>query len=244
MRRTITIACRELAGYFTAPLTYGLLIAFPALAAALTFFVGGFFARGQADLQPFFQFHPWLYAGLAPALSMRLWAEEKGSGTIELLLTLPARLPEAVVGKFLAAWCVAAVALALTFPLWLTVNLLGHPDNGVILAGYAASWLMAGALLAIGEAVAAATRKPLAAFVATAAIAFLLAAPGSASALEFLRGRAPARLLSAVAQASLSSHFAALTGGLIELPDLVYFASLIVASLAATAIIVELTTAE
>jgi gliding motility-associated transport system permease protein len=244
MRRTITIACRELAGYFTAPLTYGLLIVFAALATALTFVVGRFFARGEADLQPFFLFHPWLYIGLAPALSMRLWTEEKASGTIELLLTLPARLSEAVIGKFLAAWGVAAVALALTVPLWLTVNLLGQPDNGVILAGYLASWLMAGALLAIGEAVSAASRGPLTAFVATAAIAALLTASGSASALELLRAQAPAPLLSALAHASLFDHFAALTRGLIELPDLVYFASLIVASLAATVVIVDLTKAE
>ena len=244
MRRTITIACRELAGYFTAPLTYGLLIVFAVLAPALTFFVGRFFARGEADLAPFFLFHPWLYVGMAPALSMRLWTEEKSSGTIELLLTLPARLAEAVIGKFLAAWAVAAVALALTFPLWLTVNLFGRPDNGVILAGYLASWLMAGALLAIGEAVSAATRSALAAFVVTAAIAILLTASGSRSALELLRARAPARLLSAVAHASLADHFAALTRGFIELPDVVYFAALIVASLAATAVIVDLTKAK
>src|SRR5579872_5501014 len=159
MRNTLIIFRRELASYFAAPLAYVFIVIFLVLAGVLTFFAGDFFGRGQDDLQSFFGFHPWLYLVLIPALSMRLWAEERKSGTIELFLTLPIRMIEAVVGKFLAAWCFAGIALALTFPFWLTVNFLGQPDNGVILAGYLASWLMAGAILAIGAAISAATKN-------------------------------------------------------------------------------------
>src|SRR5213078_1405239 len=157
MTRTFAIFRRELRGYFVTPLAYLFIVIFLVLAGVLTFFVGNFFDRGQADLQSFFTFHPWLYLVLVPALSMRLWAEERKTGTIELFLTLPIRLGEAVLGKFLAAWFFTGIALALTFPFWLTVNFLGQPDNGVILASYLASWLMAGAILAIGAAVSAAT---------------------------------------------------------------------------------------
>ena len=129
MIRTFTIFNRELAGYFTTPLAYVFIVIFLVLAGVLTFFVGDFFERGQADLQSFFTFHPWLYLVLVPALSMRLWAEERKTGTIELFLTLPIRLGEAVLGKFLAAWFFAGIALALTFPFWLTVNFLGQPTT-------------------------------------------------------------------------------------------------------------------
>src|SRR5215467_7552422 len=159
MRNILTIFRRELVSYFSTPLAYVFIVIFLVMAGVLTFFLGNFFDRGQADLQSFFSLHPWLYLVLIPALSMRLWAEERKSGTIELFLTLPVRLWEAVVGKFLAAWCFAGIALALTFPLLLTVNFLGDPDNGVIVAGYIASWLMAGAILALGEAVSAATKN-------------------------------------------------------------------------------------
>lgn len=135
---------RELGGYFATPIASVFLVIFLLLAGAFTFYLGNFFARDQADLLPFFTFHPWLYLVLIPALAMRLWAEERRGGTIELLFTLPVTLWEAVVGKFLAAWCFTGIALALTFPMWLTVNVLGEPDNGVILAGYAGSFLMAG----------------------------------------------------------------------------------------------------
>jgi len=173
MTRTFAIFRRELRGYFATPLAYVFIVIFLVLAGVLTFFVGNFFDRGQADLQPFFTFHPWLYLVLIPALSMRLWAEERRSGTIELFLTLPIRLSEAVIGKFLAAWCFAGIALVLTFPFWITVNVLGDPDNGIILAGYLASWLMAGAVLAIGAAVSAVTKNQVIAFVVTAAFVFV-----------------------------------------------------------------------
>lgn len=244
MSRTITIFNRELAAYFTTPLAYVFIVVFLVLAGILTFFVGNFFERGQADLQPFFTFHPWLYLVLVPALSMRLWAEERRNGTIELFLTLPIRLGEAVLGKFLAAWCFAGIALSLTFPFWLTVNVLGRPDNGVILASYGASWLLAGAVLAIGAAVSAATKNQVIAFIVTAAIAFFLTAAGTSTVLGLVRGWAPSGLVAAIAGASLYGHFAALTRGVVELPDVVYFVSLMVAFLAANAVIVDLTKAD
>src|SRR6516225_10383960 len=132
MRNVLTIFRRELAGYFATPLAYVFIVIFLVMAGVLTLFVGNFFDRGQADLQPFFTFHPWLYLVLIPALAMRLWAEERKSGTIELLLTLPISMASAVLGKFLASWAFAGIALLLTFPFWITVNYLGNPDNGVI----------------------------------------------------------------------------------------------------------------
>ena len=240
MRRTAAIFRRELAAHFATPLAYVFIVVFLVLAGVLTFFVGDFFERGQADLQAFFLFHPWLYLVLAPALSMRLWAEERKSGTIELFLTLPVRLGEAVIGKFLAVWCFAAIALALTFPFWLTVNFLGHPDNGVILAGYAGSWLMAGAILAIGAAISAATENQVIAFIVTVALVFLLTVAGTSTVLGMLRGWAPGSLVDAVVATSISGHFAAVTRGVIEIRDLAYFLSLMVAFLAANAIIVDL----
>jgi ABC-2 type transport system permease protein len=238
--RTLTIFNRELASYFTTPLAYVFIVIFLLLAGILAFFVGDFFERGQADLQAFFTFHPWLYLVLVPALSMRLWAEERKTGTIELFLTLPIRLGEAVLGKFLAAWFFAGIALALTFPFWLTVNFLGQPDNGVILAGYAASWLMAGAILAIGAAVSALTKNQVIAFIVTAALVFILTVAGTSTVLGLLRGWAPEALINAVAGASIFGHFAAITRGVVDLRDLVYFLSLMVAFLAANAIIVDL----
>jgi ABC-2 type transport system permease protein len=244
MRNILTIFRREFASYFTTPLAYVFIVIFLVMAGLLAFFVGNFFDRGQADLQPFFAFHPWLYLVLIPALSMRLWAEERRSGTIELFLTLPIRMTEAVVGKFLAAWCFAGIALALTFPFWLTVNFLGHPDNGVIVASYIASWLMAGALLAVGAFVSAATKNQIIAFVVTAAIAFVFTAAGSPVVLGALQGWAPQWLIDASAQASFIAHFSSITRGVIAVRDVAYFVSVMVAFLFANAILVDLEKAE
>ena len=240
MRNTAIIFRRELAGYFATPLAYVFIVIFLGLAGVLTFFVGNFFERGQADLQSFFSFHPWLYLVLIPALSMRLWAEERRSGTIELFLTLPVRLSEAVLGKFLAAWCFAGIALALTFPFLVTVNVLGNPDNGVILASYLGSWLMAGAILAIGAAVSALTKSQVIAFVVTAAVVFILTAAGTAMVLDLIRGWAPEGVTRAVAAASLYGHFGTITRGVLDLRDLVYFVSLIAGFLGANALLIDL----
>jgi ABC-2 type transport system permease protein len=244
MRNVLTIFRRELASYFATPLAYVFIVIFLVMAGMLTFFVGDFFERGQADLQPFFAFHPWLYLVLIPALSMRLWAEERKSGTIELFLTLPIRMTEAVVGKFLAAWCFAGIALALTFPFWITVNLLGHPDNGVILASYIGSLLMAGALLAIGACVSAATKNQVIAFVVTAAIAFVFIVAGSPVVLGLLQGWASQWLIGAVTGASFLDHFSAITRGVLDVRDVAYFVSIMIAFLFANAILVDLEKAE
>jgi gliding motility-associated transport system permease protein len=244
MRNIGTIFRRELASYFATPLAYVFIVIFLVMAGVLTFFLGNFFERGQADLQSFFTFHPWLYLVLIPALSMRLWAEERKSGTIELFLTLPIRMTEAVIGKFLAAWCFAGIALALTFPFWLTVNFLGRPDNGVILASYLGSWLMAGALLAIGACVSAMTKNQVIAFVVTAAIAFLFTVAGTSIVSGMLQGWAPEWLIRATTQMSFLGHFGAITRGVIDLRDVFYFLSIMIAFLGANAILVDLEKAE
>ncbi|MFM2287116.1 MAG: hypothetical protein RL684_259, partial [Pseudomonadota bacterium] len=178
MNGTMTIFKRELHSYFATPVAYVFIVIFLLLSGAFTFYLGNFYERGQADLQPFFNFHPWLYLFLVPAVSMRLWAEERKSGTIELLLTLPVTMWQAVLGKFLAAWAFIGIALALTFPIWLTVNYLGSPDNGVIFASYLGSLLMAGAFLAIGSCLSASTRNQVVAFILTVVTCFLLLLAG------------------------------------------------------------------
>jgi ABC-2 type transport system permease protein len=244
MSSTLTIFRRELASYFATPLAYIFIVIFLVLAGALTFFVGGFFERNQADLQPFFNFHPWLYLVLIPALAMRLWAEERKSGTIELFLTLPISTTAAVMGKFLAAWAFAGIALILTFPFWITVNILGSPDNGVILASYVGSFLMAGGFLAIGACLSALTKNQVIAFVITAAACFLFTVSGSAIVLGFFQGWAPERILSTVASFSFLTHFTAITRGVIDLRDAVFFASVIGVFLMANVILVELKKAD
>jgi len=156
---------RELDSYFSTHLAYVFILIFLVLSGVFTFYLGSFYERGQADLLPFFNFHPWLYLFLVPALSMRLWAEELKSGSIELLLTLPVTIVDAVVGKFLAAWIFAGISLMMTFPLWLTVNYLGDPDNGVIFTSYIGSWLMAGSFLAIGSCMSALSKSQVIAFI-------------------------------------------------------------------------------
>ena len=185
------VAIRELKGYFSTPLAYVFIVIFLALMGTFTFYLGGFYERGQADLAPFFNFHPWLYLFLVPAIAMRLWAEERKSGTVELLMTLPVTMWEAVLGKFLAAWCFTAVALALTFPVWITVNYLGDPDNGVIVAAYVGSLLMAGAFLAIGSCISAANRNQVIAFIITVVICFAFLLSGFPLVLDFFSGWAP-----------------------------------------------------
>jgi ABC-2 type transport system permease protein len=240
MRNTLLIMRRELGGYFATPVAYVFLVIFLALAGAFTFYLGNFFERGQADLQSFFSFHPWLYLFLIPAISMRLWSEERKSGTIELFLTLPISMGEAVLGKFLAAWVFTAIALALTFPLWITVNILGSPDNGVILASYVGSLLMAGGFLAIGAAVSAITKSQVVAFVISAAICFVFTVSGSNLVLSFFSGWAPPVLVETIASFSFLTHFTAISRGVIDLRDLIYFGSLIAAFLFANAVIVDM----
>ncbi|MBM3554902.1 MAG: ABC transporter permease [Alphaproteobacteria bacterium] len=240
MRGVFTICKRELGGYFSTPLAYVFIVVFLFITALLTFYVGNFFDRNQADLQVFFLFHPWLYLFFVPAISMRLWAEERKSGTIELLMTLPIPLWAAVVGKFLAAWLFTTIALALTFPMWITVNYLGRPDNGVILAGYIGSALMAGGYMAIGACLSAITRNQVIAFVVSVVVCFLFTVAGAPLVLDFFAPWAPRLLLDTVASFSFLTHFQAIGQGVIDLRDLVYFFGLIAVWLFANAVTVEL----
>lgn len=230
---------REFAAYFATPLAYVFIIIFLVAMGAFTFYVGRFYDNGIADLSVFFAYHPWLYLFLIPAIAMRLWAEERRTGTMELLLTLPVPLWATVAAKFLAAWAFAGVALALTFPIWLTVNFLGDPDNGVILAGYVGSFLMAGGYLAIGSCISATTRNQVIAFVVSLFVCFLFTIPGSPMVLDFFRAWAPLPLTEAIASFSFLTHFASISAGVIDLRDVVFFLSLIALFLAANVVVVD-----
>jgi ABC-2 type transport system permease protein len=218
---------REFAAYFATPLAFVFLIIFLFAMGAFTFYIGHFYDNGVADLTVFFGYQPWLYLFLIPALAMRLWAEERRSGTLELLFTLPVSPWSAVLGKFLAAWAFAGLALALTFPIWLTVNYLGHPDNGVILASYVGSFLMAGAYLSIGAAISATTSNQVIAFIVSVVVSFLFTVSGAPLVLDVLRDWPPLPLLNAVSSFSFLSHFNAIAAGVIDLRDLIFFFSLI-----------------
>lgn len=244
MRNVGTVMARELGGYFSTPVAYVFIVIFLALAGALTFYLGYFFERGQADLQPFFTFHPWLYLFLIPAISMRLWSEERKSGTIELFLTLPITLPAAVIGKFLAAWIFTGIALALTFPLWLTVNYLGEPDNGVILASYIGSFLMAGGYLAIGSCLSALTKNQVIAFVLTVAVCFLFTVSGSEVVVSFFGDLASRTVVEIIAAFSFLTHFNQIIKGVIDARDIVFYVALIAVWLFATVVVVDLKKAD
>jgi len=245
MHNIATLFRREFASYFATPLAFVFIVIFLLLTGVFAFYLGGFYDRGQADLMPFFNYHPWLYLFLIPALSMRLWAEERKSGTIELLMTLPVTLWQAVIGKFLAAWAFAAVALFLTFPMWITVNYLGDPDNGTIAAAYIGSLLMAGGFLAIGACISAATRNQVIAFILTAVVClFFFLLSGFAPVLNLFDGILPQTLIDAIASLSFLTHFGSIAKGVIDLRDLLYFGTLIVAWLVANAIVLDMKKAD
>jgi ABC-2 type transport system permease protein len=230
---------RELASYFSTPLAYVFILIFLVLSASFTFYLGGFFERGQADLAPFFNFLPWLYLFLIPPISMRLWAEERKSGTIELLLTQPITLWQAVLGKFLAAWCFAAIALALTFPLWITVDYLGAPDHGAIVTAYVGSALMAGGFLAIGSCMSALTNNQVIAFILGVVACFVFLLAGFPLVLDAFSGWAPQGVVDAIAALSFLTHFEALSKGVIDLRDVLYFAMTIAFFLVATSLVLD-----
>ncbi|HRE59543.1 MAG TPA: ABC transporter permease subunit [Micropepsaceae bacterium] len=240
MNATFTVFKREFASYFATPLAYVFIVIFLFTMGAFTFYLGNFYENGSASLATFFGFHPWLYLFLIPAISMRLWAEERRAGTIELLLTLPIPLSSAVMGKFFAAWVFAGVALALTFPMWLTVNYLGSPDNGVILASYIGSWLMAGGYLAIGACISAATNNQVIAFVVSAVVCFLFTVAGAPLVVDFFANFAPNAVVQTIASFSFLSHFNAIMNGVIDLRDIIFFGSLIAIFLFATAVLIDL----
>ncbi len=240
MNSTLVITKRELRSYFATPLAYVFIVIFLMLTGAFTFFLGGLFERGQADLAPFFNFHPWLYLFLVPALSMRLWAEERKSGTIELLMTLPVSLKSLVIGKYLAAWLFTGVSLLLTFPIWLTVNYLGDPDNGVIAAGYVGSWFMAGAFLAIGSCISATTKNQVIAFIITVVVCFLFVVSGFNIVLDWFTRWAPDALVESVAALSFLTHFQSIAKGVLDLRDVFYFVIVTFGWLMATAVVIDM----
>jgi ABC-2 type transport system permease protein len=230
---------REVLSYLTTPTAYVFVAVFLFAIGLFTFQVGGLFETRRADLMPFFAFHPWIFMVFLPAVAMRLWAEETRSGAIELLLTLPAPTWALVLGKFLAAWTVAAVSLAMTFPLWITINLLGHPDNAAILTGYLASLLMAGAYIAIGSAMSALTGAQIVAFVLAVLVAFILTALGLPMVSDFFSGVVGGGVAEAVSRFSIIHHFDAAQRGVIELRSIFYFTTLIALMLGFTALAVD-----
>ncbi|MEE3237860.1 MAG: ABC transporter permease subunit [Pseudomonadota bacterium] len=231
---------RELLSYFATPLAYVFIVIFLITNGIFTFELGGFYVRGQADLLPFFSFHPWLYLFMVPAIAMTLWADERKTGSIELLLTLPIRLSEAVLGKFLAAWVLTGIALLLTFPIWITVNYLGNPDNGVIVAAYIGSWFMAGGFLAIGSCLSACTKNPVIAFILTVAICFLFVIMGSPILLNAFPQWVPQVLVDAFSAMGFLTHFDSIARGVLDIRDFLFFTVFIAAWLLASAIVIEM----
>lgn len=240
MNGVTAIARRELWSYFVTPVAYVFMVIFLVLSGTLTFYTGDFYDRGLADLQPFFDMHPWLYLVLVPAVTMSMWAEERSSGTLELLFSLPVSISQAVLGKFLAAWGFIGICLVLTFPIWITVNYLGDPDKGVILAGYVGSWLMAGAFIAIGACMSTITRSQIIAFILTASVCFLLLLVGQPQVLDFFQDTVPPKLIGAMGQLSMARHANAIARGVLDLRDLVYFFATIVAWLGASVVMLDL----
>ncbi|MBK19750.1 MAG: ABC transporter permease [Rhodospirillaceae bacterium] len=234
------ISKRELRAYFTTPLAYVFIVIFLALNGVTAFYFGALFDRGQADMQPLFGFLPWLYLFLIPAVAMRLWAEERKAGTLELLMTLPVSTFNAVFGKFLAAWIFTGIALALTFPVWITVNYLGDPDNGVIVASYLGGFLMAGSYLAIGGFVSAMTRNQVIAFVIGAAVIFLFMMSGLELVQSAFRGWAPDLVVDLVRSFSFLVHYDAIIRGVIDIRDMIFFVSIIGVFLFANMVVVDL----
>ena len=235
---------RELASYFSTPVAYVFVVIFLVMSAVFTFYLGGFYEREIADLEPFFRFHPLLYLFWVPSIGMRLWAEERKYGTVELLLTLPITATEAVLGKFLAAWLFIGLALILTFPIWVTVNVLGRPDNGVIVAAYLGSWLMAGGFLAISACLSAATRNQVVAFILAVVACFVFLLSGLPMVLDLFRTWMPQTLIDGIANLSFLVHFTSISRGVLDLRDVLYFLLVIAFWLAANRIVLERKKAE
>ncbi len=244
MNGVMAVLKRELMSYFATPIAYVFIVIFLVLSGWFTFGFGGFYESGQADLTAFFYWHPWLYLFLVPALSMRVWAEERKSGSIELLMTLPLEVWQAVVGKFLAAWAFTSIAIALTFPIWITVNYLGDPDNGVIFAAYLGSILMAGGFLAVGVCLSAATKNQVIAFILSVVTCFLLLVPGAELVQNAVSAWLPQWLVDGLASLSFQTHFNYISKGVIDLRDLIYFALLIGMCLYANTIVLQLKKAD
>ncbi|MEO7300199.1 MAG: ABC transporter permease [Verrucomicrobiota bacterium] len=234
-----TITKRELGGYFSSPVAYVFIVIFLLLAGFFTFMAGGFFERGEASLTSFFTWHPWLYLFLVPAVGMRLWSEERRLGTIELLLTMPITTWQAILGKFLASWLFLILALVLTFPVIITVNYLGHPDNGVIFCAYVGSLLMAGAYLAISCMTSALTRNQVVSFIISVVICLFLILCGFPPVTNLLLRLEKPRLVEAVASFSVMTHFEGFQRGVLDSRDIIFFLSIIGFSLFTTGVIIR-----
>ena len=228
MRQFLSITKRELISYFATPVAYVFITIFLLLSGLFTFYLGNFFEIGQASLGSFFEWHPWLYLFLVPAITMRLWSEEKKSGTIELLTTLPVSTLNIVLGKFMAAWLFTFLALILTFPIWITVNYLGNPDNGVIIASYIGSLLMAGGYLSIGIFISSLTKNQVIAFIVSVTVCFLFTVSGLPIVLDFFSNWAGEAITDVIASFSFLANYSDISRGIIDLRTLVYFLSLIV----------------
>lgn len=233
------ITKRELRSYFATPLALIFLTVFLVVSGFFTFKLGAFYEQGQADLRSFFAWHPWLYLFIVPAISMRLWAEERKSGTIELLLTLPVSLFEAALGKFVAGWLFLGLALFLTFPIVLTVAYLGSPDLGVIFASYIASFLMAGAFLAIGCGVSALTDSQVISFVITTFVCLLFILLGFDPVVSMLLSVLPLGVVEQLGALSFPTHFEGIQRGIVQFSDIIYFVSVMLYSLVVGMIIIE-----
>lgn len=233
------ITKRELTGYFASPVAYVFIVIFLLLCGFFTFMAGGFFERDQASLVAFFMWLPWFYMFLVPAVGMRLWAEERRVGTLELLLTMPVTSLQAIVGKFVASWVFLILALALTFPVWMTVNYLGQPDNGVIVCAYLGSALMAGAYLAIACMTSAMTRNQVVAFILSVVICLFLILAGWPPVTHLLDSLEWTWLSNLAAALSVMTHFEAFQRGVIDFRDLVFFLSLIGFALFTTGVILR-----
>lgn len=234
-----TVAKREWQSYFNSPVAYVFIVIFLMLSGFFTFQVSRFFDAGQADLQGFFLWHPWLYLILVPAVTMRSWAEERRSGTMELLLTLPIQPMAAIAGKFLAAWLFMGLALVLTMPVVITVNYLGAPDNGAIACGYLGSFLMAGAYVAIGMFTSSLTRNQVISFIIAVIIGLFMILAGYPPVTEMLSSWAPVRVVDAIAAFSFMYHYDWMQRGVVHLKDIVYFASVIAFMMLATQVVLE-----
>ena len=238
MKTVRIILRRELASYFVTPIAYVVLIVFLLAMNWLGFWIGALYEREQADMQPYFGLFPWTYLFLIPALSMRLWAEDRRNGSIELLLTQPVTLWQAVVGKFLAAWLVVGIALLLTFPVWLTMNFLGNPDNGTILAAYIGSWVMAAGFLAIGSFTSSITKNQLIAFLASLVICFVLVVVGFPRVTDWIREHA-SWLADGINSLSFYTHFMNIAKGVLDLRDLLFFALISIFFLLASTVVLD-----
>jgi ABC-2 type transport system permease protein len=244
MKNTLILFKRELRGYFATPVAYVFIVIFLILNGWVTFYLGQFYEQERADLQVFFNFHPWLYLFLIPAVSMRLWAEERKTGTIELLMTLPVSMAQTVIAKFAAAWAFTGIALVLTFPMWITVNYLGTPDNGVILASYVGSFLMAGGYLAIGACISALTKNQVVAFVVSLMLCLVFILAGFPMVLDFISSWTPQPVVDAVRSFSFLTHFNSIMKGVIDVRDFLFFGSLMAMCLFANAVILDLKKAD